>query len=106
MFRIRRILSDRSQADRSAIEQSREILGNQFPDIDRSKLDLISDQLRDSLKFKLQTSLFVAESKVGQVQGLALFMYAPDINFAYLDFIASGRNQVSGGIGSAIYQRE
>lgn len=105
MFRIRRILSDRFDADQSAIRQVRDILENQFPDIDKAKLDLIPDQLRDSLKFKLQTSLFVAESKTGQVLGFALLMYAPDLNFTFLDFVASRRGQTSGGVGGALYQR-
>lgn len=105
MFRIRRILSDRYNADRNAIKQVREILESQFPDLDKAKLDLIPDQLRDSLKFRLQTSLFVAESRSGYVQGFALLMYAPDLHFTFLDFIASRRASVSGGIGSALYQR-
>jgi acetoin utilization deacetylase AcuC-like enzyme len=105
MFRIRRILSDRFDADIGAIKQVREILESQFPDIDSDKLDLIPDQLRDSLKFKLQTSLFVAENKSGNVKGFGLLMYAPDLHFTFLDFIASKRNNVSGGIGSALYQR-
>ena len=105
MFRIRRILNDRSEADSNAIAQSREILETQFPDLDKAKLDLIPVQLRDSLKFKLQTSLYVAENKAGVVQGFALLMYAPDLHFTYLDFIASKKASASGGIGSALYQR-
>ncbi|MEE4260361.1 MAG: hypothetical protein V2I62_11405 [Bacteroidales bacterium] len=105
MFRIRRILNDRSEADRSAIQQSREILESQFPDIDKAKIDLIPHQLRDSLKYKLQTSLYVAETRTGTVQGFALLMYAPDLNFTYLDFIATKRNTSPTGIGSALYQR-
>ncbi|PLW99846.1 MAG: acetylpolyamine amidohydrolase, partial [Marinilabiliales bacterium] len=105
MFRIRRILNDRSEADRSAIQQSREILESQFPDIDKAKFDLIPHQLRDSLKYKLQTSLYVAETRTGTVQGFALLMYAPDLNFTYLDFIATKRNTSPTGIGSALYQR-
>ena len=105
MFRIRRILSDRSEADRNAIGQAREILKSQFPDLDKAKLDLMPDQLRDSLKFRFQTSLFVAESRSGIIQGFALLMYAPDMNFTYLDFVASRRASVSGGIGGALYQR-
>lgn len=105
MFRIRRILSDRSEVDRNAIEQAREILKSQFPDLDKAKLDLIPDQLRDSLKFSFQTSIFVAESKVGIVQGFALLMYAPDLHFTFLDFVATKKTNGSGGIGSALYQR-
>ncbi|HEY9114281.1 MAG TPA: hypothetical protein VIN10_06245 [Bacteroidales bacterium] len=105
MFRIRRILSDRSEVDRNAIKQTREIIESQFADISADKLDLIPHQLRDSLRFKLQTSLFVAESSSGAVQGFALLMYAPDLHFAFLDFIASKKSSTSGGIGGALYQR-
>lgn len=105
MFRIRRILSDRSEADRNAIVQARAILESQFPDINKDKLDLMHDQLRDSLRFKFQTSLFVAESKTGSVLGFALLMYAPDLHFTFLDFVASKKTNGSGGVGSALYQR-
>jgi acetoin utilization deacetylase AcuC-like enzyme/GNAT superfamily N-acetyltransferase len=105
MFRIRRVLSDRFEADRQAMAQVRTILESQFPDVSSSNLDKIPDQLRNSLHYRLQTSLYVAESKSGSVQGFALLMYAPDLKFAFLDYIASGRGGTSGGIGSALYQR-
>lgn len=105
MFRIRRVLGDRFEADRQAMAQVRAILESQFPDVASSNLDKIPDQLRNSLHYKLQTSLYVAESRSGPVQGFALLMYAPDLKFAYLDYIASRQSSTSGGIGSALYQR-
>lgn len=105
MFRIRRVISDRYEADRQAIIRVRQILESQFPGISPDKLDAIPDQLRNSLHYKLQTSLYVAESKPGVVDGFALMMYAPDLKFVYLDYIASRRGSTSGGVGSALYQR-
>ena len=105
MFRIRRIISDRYEADRRAMSKVRQILESRFPGISQYKLDAIPDQLRNSLRYKLQTSLYVAESKPGVVEGFALMMYAPDMKFIYLDYIATRRGSASGGVGSALYQR-
>lgn len=105
MFRIRRVISDRYEADNQAMARVRQILESQFPGISPDKLDAIPDQLRNSLHYKLQTSLYVAESKPGVVDGFALMMYAPDLKFVYLDYIASRRGSTSGGVGSALYQR-
>ncbi|MGI5914534.1 MAG: hypothetical protein ACOX5K_07455, partial [Bacteroidales bacterium] len=59
----------------------------------------------DPLKYKSLTSLFVAEDINNKLKGFALLMYMPDINFCYLDFIASVPGKSSSGTGGALYGR-
>jgi acetoin utilization deacetylase AcuC-like enzyme/GNAT superfamily N-acetyltransferase len=105
MFRIRTITSDLTLRDKMAISQSIEILISHFPDVQKDKFYEIPEQLKNPLKFKFSIKLLVAENSSGRVKGLAILYYAPDVNFCFLDYIAIGKEIVSGGIGSALYQK-
>jgi hypothetical protein len=105
MFRIRRIYNDHFPGERVAIEQVKDIIHSHSPSITQNKLDEIPEQLRNSLKYLFQTSLFVAESESGNVRGFALMRYATDQQFCFLDLIATKRNTLYDGIGGPLYQR-
>lgn len=105
MFRIRTITSDIYPRDKAAIEQVKEILKSHFAAVSEDKFDLIPEQLRNPLKYKFTTRLFVCEDHKGFVKGLAYLYYAPDLKFCFLDYIASRKDVVSGGIGGALYER-
>ncbi|PIY31028.1 MAG: acetylpolyamine amidohydrolase, partial [Bacteroidetes bacterium CG_4_10_14_3_um_filter_42_6] len=83
----------------------KEIVSQQFPDINPKKIDEISAQLTDSLKYKYQAKIFVAEDEKSTIRGFALFLYMPDLQFCYLDYIAVSPGKTSGGIGGALYER-
>ena len=105
MFRIRTITSDIYPRDKAAIEQVKDILKSHFAAVSEEKFDLIPEQLRDPLKYKFTTKLFVAEDHKGFVKGFAYLYYAPDLGFCFLDYIATRKDVISGGIGGALYQR-
>jgi acetoin utilization deacetylase AcuC-like enzyme len=105
MFIIRGIHDDARPVDQNAIEQVKAIMRSHFSTLSEEKLDEISMQLKDPLKYRFRTILYVAENRTGTVLGFALVMYAPDLNFCYLDYIATTKNTISGGIGGALYQR-
>ena len=105
MFRIRTITGDHYPRDKAAVEQVKEILLSHFPSVGRKKFDEISEHLRDPIKYRFSIKLFVAENFSGLVKGLALLYHAPDINFCFLDYIATRKEIVSGGIGGALYQK-
>ena len=105
MFRIRRIHDDARPVDQNAIGQVKAIMKSNFSTLSEEKLDEISIQLKDPLKYRFRTILSVAENRTGNVLGFALVMYAPDLNFCYLDYIATTKNTTSGGIGGALYQK-
>ncbi|MGF1585054.1 MAG: histone deacetylase family protein [Bacteroidales bacterium] len=105
MFRIRRIHDDARPVDLSAIEQVKSIMKSHFSSLTDEKLDEISIQLKDPLKYRFRTILSVAENRNSTVVGFALAMYASDLNFCYLDYIATTKNTISTGIGGALYQK-
>ena len=105
MFRIRRIYDDTLPVDKDAIEQVQKILLEQFPLLWKEKITELPEQLRNPLKYRFRSILLIAEGARGRVKGFALLQHAPDLQFCYLDFMAAGRLQTGGGIGSALYER-
>jgi acetoin utilization deacetylase AcuC-like enzyme len=105
MFRIRRIHDNSRPVDQNSIEQVKAIMKSHFPTLSEEKLDEVSMQLKDPLKYRFRTILYVAENSADTVLGFALSMYAPDLHFCYLDYIATIKNTISGGIGGALYQK-
>jgi acetoin utilization deacetylase AcuC-like enzyme len=105
MFRIRRIHDDARPVDQYSIEQVKAIMKSHFSTLSEKKLDEVSMQLKDPLKYRFRTILYAAENRTGTVLGFALLMYAPDLHFCYLDYIATIKNTISAGIGGALYQK-
>jgi acetoin utilization deacetylase AcuC-like enzyme/GNAT superfamily N-acetyltransferase len=105
MFRIRTITNDLYLRDKAAIEQVKQILVSHFPAVDPKKFDLIPEQLKNPLKYKFSVRVFVLENFSGFVKGFATLYYAPDINFCFLDYIATSKDVITGGVGSALYER-
>jgi len=105
LFRIRRIYDDSLPINRQAISQVQEILKMQFRDLNKRDIDKLPEHLRDPVKHKFQSTLFVADDENGHIRGFALLHYAADFNFAYLDYIAAALQKTSGGIGGALYEK-
>ena len=87
MFRIRKMHDDISPANRHAIEQVVEIMRSQFPLASQAEIDKLPGQLRDPLKYKFKSMVFVAEDSRERVKGFALFLHATDLNFGYVSLI-------------------
>lgn len=105
MFRIRRIYDTTLPEDRELLGQVQEILARQFPLLDPEDVCKLPGQLRDPLKYRFRTALFVAEDGRGRVRGFAMLLHAPDLEFCYLDFISTAEDRAGRGIGSALYER-
>jgi len=105
MFKIRRIHDDARPVDQNSIEQVKAIMKSHFSTLSEEKLDEVSMQLKDSLKYRFRTILCVAENSADTVLGFALLMYAPDLHFCFLDYIATIKNTISESIGGALYQK-
>jgi GNAT superfamily N-acetyltransferase len=104
VFSIRRIHDCTLPHDRGALGQVQEILRAQFPLLSDDEVNSIPDKLRNPLKHRFRTVLFVAEDGRGTVKGFALLLHAPDLEFSYLDFISAAERRTGGGIGSALYE--
>jgi len=105
MFRIRTITNDLYPRDKAAIDQVKQILVSHFPAVDPEKFDLIPEQMKNPLKYKFSVRIFVLENHSGFVKGFATLYYAPDINFCFLDYIATSKAVMAGGVGSSLYEK-
>ena len=105
MFRIRGIFDDHLPVNRAAIVQVQAILRAQFPLLREGVILEIPDRLRNPMKYKFRSTLFVAEGAKAQVKGFAFMLHEPELNFCYLDFLATARHMLDRGIGGSLYER-
>lgn len=105
MFRIRRVFDDLVPANRYALEQVQAILRSQFELLDQQKIDRIPDTLRLPLKYGFRSIVYVAENERSVVCGLAILDHDAELNFCYLDYLASDKSLAGRGVGAALYDR-
>ncbi len=105
MIRIRKISNPFLEVNIRTLERVKEIIKIQFPLIELKKIDEIEYQMVNPLKYRYQTTLFVAEDIDDAVRGFALMLYMSDLQFCYLDWLGTSPGKTSSGIGSALYER-
>lgn len=105
MFKIRKITDAYLPSNAASIEQVFSILRMHFPSVKEGKVNEILEQMKDPLKFKFASILFVAEDGRSNVKGFAIMFFMPDKNFCFLDYIAVKPGKTSSGVGGAIYER-
>jgi len=105
MFRIRRIYDDAIPVNRVVIARVQEILRAQFPGLSEKEILSLPDKLRNPFKYRFRSILFVAEDNRQNLKGFALLQYAPDLRFAFLDYVATSGRGTGGGVGGALYDR-
>ncbi|MBN2723750.1 MAG: GNAT family N-acetyltransferase [Deltaproteobacteria bacterium] len=104
MFRIRRIFDDVSVVNKEIIKKVGQLLKINFPDINPAEIDGFASRLTNPFLNKFDTILFIAEKGKHQVAGFAILMLDPVLEFAFLDWIATGRDLKNRGIGGALYE--
>jgi acetoin utilization deacetylase AcuC-like enzyme/GNAT superfamily N-acetyltransferase len=105
VFRIRRVYDDVTPANKEAIIQAQNILRTQFPGLSRRDIARLPKQLRNPLKYRFRSILFVAEDQKERVRGFALLFHEPVLHFCYLDYISTAERRMGRGIGGALYER-
>ena len=105
MFLIRKIYDDATSANQVAIAQAQAILRAQFPGLGEDDIAKLPNQLHDPLKHRFHAQLLAAENGHGELLGFALLLHAPDLRFAYLEYISAAPGGTGGGIGGALYER-
>ncbi len=105
MFRIRRVYDDVTPANQDAIAEVQKILRVQFPRLLKRTVAKLPEQLRNPMKYRFRSILFVAEGLKGHVDGFALPLHEPVLKFGYLDYISAAERKTGGGIGGALYER-
>ncbi|MBU1536909.1 GNAT family N-acetyltransferase, partial [Myxococcota bacterium] len=104
MFRIRRIFDDVSRVNRELIKKVGGLLQFHFPDIPLQEVNSLGERLTNPFLKRFDTILYVAEKGRHQLAGFAILMIEPEIGFAFLDFISTGRALKNRGIGGALYE--
>ncbi|MCK9274319.1 MAG: hypothetical protein M0P57_04435 [Syntrophales bacterium] len=105
MFRIRRIYDDTLPRDKRSIDQVKGIMKSRFRGLSEEDIEKTAKKLRDPLKYRFRSILFVAEDIKRDVKGFALLQHAPDLGFCYLDFISVDSDRAGRGVGGALYER-
>jgi acetoin utilization deacetylase AcuC-like enzyme/GNAT superfamily N-acetyltransferase len=105
MFRIRRIFDDTLAIDQKVIAQVQAILRQQFYLLPEADVQKLPELLRNPLKHAFRAVLFVADDSRGTVEGFALLLHAPSLNFSFLDFLSAAPGTMGRGIGGALYER-
>ncbi|WP_432823021.1 N-acetyltransferase family protein, partial [Trichloromonas sp.] len=105
MFIIRRFFDEVAPHNQEAMFQVKTILREQFPDLKQEDIDKIPDLLKNPLKHRFRSILYVSEDNRDKVTGFALLSHDPELHFAYLDYISAAKSATGGGIGGALYER-
>ncbi len=105
MIRIRKVVDDRTPTNQTAIAEAQAILRHQFPGMPEDDIAKLPAQLRDPLKYRFISELLVAEDSRDRVRGMALLLYASDLNFCYMEVLSAAPGETGGGIGAIIFQR-
>ncbi|MDD4526438.1 MAG: acetylpolyamine amidohydrolase [Candidatus Margulisbacteria bacterium] len=105
MLRIRRIHDAIYPANKRELLQVQEIIRAQFPGVKEEEILQLTEQLHNPLKYKFRAILLVADNHKGNVDAFALLFHAPDLNFCFLDFLATKKGFSGRGIGSILYEK-
>ncbi len=105
MFRIRQIAGSGLPLDNREITQVQEILRERLPGLPAHELEALPDKIRDPMAHRMRAILLVADDLKGELKGFALLSHAPDFNFCFLDYVATGKQLSGGGVGGALYER-
>ncbi|SDL16500.1 Acetoin utilization deacetylase AcuC [Catalinimonas alkaloidigena] len=103
MFKIRVIQSSSFPASKERLDQVQEIFRQSFPSL-TYYADRLPSLLNDPVYHGYNSVLFVAERPLGRLDAFALFLYFPEIKFAFLDFIAVRPGIRGAGLGGALYE--
>lgn len=91
--------------NRTALREVRAIFDQQFPDAPEGDIADLAVRLNNPFKKRFRTILYVAEhARRHRVTGFAIVLHEPELEFAYLDFVATGKDSPGRGIGAALYE--
>jgi acetoin utilization deacetylase AcuC-like enzyme/ribosomal protein S18 acetylase RimI-like enzyme len=104
MFRIRRIYDDTLPLNRDTLKQVKGILRARFSSIPEEEIEGLGERLRNPFRSRFRSILLAAENMRGRVLGFALLLHEPELEFCFLDWIATLKGGTGGGVGGALYE--
>lgn len=102
MFRIRTLTDATTPANKRLIGEIQAIIRDQFPDMPARDIEKLPDQVANPFAHEFLTRIYVAENGKGKMDGFAVVMIEPEMNFAYLELVSTAKGATS-GIGAALY---
>ncbi len=105
MFRIRRVYDNILSPDRVAIEQVQAMLTDRFPGLEEKEVAGLPEKLRNPVGHGFRAFLYVVENQRRTVKAFALVYHEAEIDFVWLEFLASGAGSGGSGIGGTLYER-
>src|ERR1051325_1874510 len=104
MFRIRKITDPRAPTNAETIADVVELLKIRFPLAGAGEFNDLPKKLTKRQKNEFRTEIFVTEDAQDRLRGTAVVLYAPDLQFLFLDYLAVSVSRSNGGVGGALYQ--
>lgn len=105
MFLIRRVHDAELPTNKAAVEAVQRLLRLRFGGVRTEEIDDLPEKLRNPFLHRFSAMLLVAERpRTGDVEGFALVLRDPTLNFCFLDFLAADPES-RGGVGAALYER-
>ncbi len=104
-FRIRKLYDATTPDNRAALERVIEITHRQIEIPHAEGIQKILGQLHDPMRFGYRAILFLAQRGAGAVEGFALLLHFPDLEFCFLEYISAAPGGTGRGIGGALYER-
>jgi acetoin utilization deacetylase AcuC-like enzyme/GNAT superfamily N-acetyltransferase len=105
MLRILKVTDAHSPANRNLIAEAQQIIRAQFPGMPAADIDKLPAILADPYKHGFIGELLIVEKASGGLRAIAVLLYARDLQFAWLDTIATAPGTRSTGVGAVLYER-
>lgn len=104
MFRIRRIYDDTLPLNRETLREVKGILRTRFSSLSESEIEGLGDRLRNPFRKRFRVILLAAETMRRRLLAFALLLHEPELEFCFLDWIATVKGWKGGGVGGALYE--
>jgi acetoin utilization deacetylase AcuC-like enzyme/GNAT superfamily N-acetyltransferase len=92
-----------SPVDRKAFAETRALFARAFPD-ESEGIRRIERMLEKRASLDFEPMLLIAGNREGQAIGMCFVFYFSDVQFGYLQYIASDPERAARGIGGALYE--
>ena len=103
MIRFQRIFALSTEPERRIFDEARELFREAFPS-EKSAIDRIEKMIVDRARLDFLPVMLVSMDAKRHVTGLTFTYFFPEIQFAYLQYIASDPQRPARGLGGALYE--
>ncbi|MDT8445810.1 MAG: histone deacetylase family protein [bacterium] len=103
MLQIERLADRHNNHNRELVEAVLRLYQEAFPYYPKYA-SRIAQLIETPIEADFESVLLVAKGSKNRLLGFVLFFYFRDLNFAYLDYLATSKSRIGRGIGAALYE--